>query len=141
MADDNKRLNLRGLDYFYHKLVTDASVVKYNTKEYWNAHPELIPPQGTIVVYSNQRTDPNTGDPIPDMKVCDGLAYLIDQPFVGADIRGALSAHISDTDSHIQSGERAFWDDKINVDDAYEQVHGNLLNENLILTREIVSHS
>lgn len=140
MATDNKRLNLHGLDYFYHQLQFDSSKIKYNTTAYWNSHSDLIPPQGTIVVYSDARGQVGVnhlGEPIyePDMKICDGRAYLIDQPFINEDLRKIVMAHLESL-SHLQEGEREFWNHKIDVDDGYEQVHDELQNETLVLTRD-----
>ena len=144
MADDNKRLNLRGLDYFYRQIQLQNKIL-YNTTSYWDSHASLIPPEGTIVVYSDKRTiiDPVTGNVTyePDIKVCDGLAYLIDQPFINEDLRKIVSEHLANAEVHIQTGERAFWNHKVDVDDSYEVIHDTLQNETLVLTRGPVTYS
>ena len=80
-----------------------------------------------LVVYTDyaKKTDPETGKTIyiPNFKIGDGNAYLIDKPFVGDDIRSILEEHIEDTGLHIQPGEREFWNNKLN----YEEPEGDLL--------------
>ena len=44
-------------------------------------------------------------------------------------------AHIQDYDIHVTLQEKVFWNNKINVDDAAEQVSGELEDETLILNR------
>ena len=46
-----------------------------------------------------------------------------------------LLEHIRNTDIHTTIQEKVFWNNKINVDDAEEQITGELENETLILNR------
>ena len=85
--------------------------VLYDTTANWNAHIDYIPPKGAIITYSDYATI--DGVDIPNFKISDGLAYLIDQPFVGDDVREAINAHIRDTTVHITAAERAKWNNKV----------------------------
>jgi len=80
-----------------------------------------------LVVYTDyqQKINPETGATvyIPNFKIGDGNAYLVDKPFVGDDIRDLLEEHIEDAGLHIQPGERDFWNNKLN----YEEPEGDLL--------------
>lgn len=51
---------------------------------------------------------------MPGFKIGDGNAYLIDKPFVGEADSKLLQQHIEDAGLHIQPGERAFWNNKLN---------------------------
>ena len=44
-------------------------------------------------------------------------------------------AHINNTELHTTLAEKLFWNNKINVDDAEEQISGELENETLVLNR------
>lgn len=135
---DNKRLDKHGLEYFWEKIQQGSAGILYGTTAYWNSHPDLIPPRGKVVVYSDYaHEEDELGNTIniPNIKIADGLAYLIDQPFVSDDLRQAFNSHIADTNTHIQVGEREFWNNKVNVDDVYEQTHAELQNETLVITR------
>lgn len=86
--------------------------IYYDTEENWNSRPTLISKKGAIYVYSNHSyKDDDT--PIPAIKVGDGLAYLIDMPFVDENIGDALVSHIQDDVSHITDEERNFWNNKV----------------------------
>ncbi len=54
---------------------------------------------------------------VPSFKIGDGNAYLIDKPFIGAADSKALEEHLKDVESHIQEGEREFWNNKINCNE------------------------
>ena len=63
------------------------------------------------------------------------MAYVQDLPFVNEELRDTLMEHITNMDIHVTLGEKDFWNNKINVDDAYEQVHEELVNETLVINR------
>lgn len=92
-------------------IVNGIPVVLYDTTENWNAHIDYIPPKGAIIAYSDYATE--DGVFIPNFKISDGLAYLIDQPFVGDDVRAAINQHILDTTVHISAAERDKWNNKV----------------------------
>ena len=53
-----------------------------NTTEAWNSNPQLMSVKDIIYVYTDHSII--NGHPIPAIKVGDGLAYLIDLPFVSS---------------------------------------------------------
>lgn len=82
-----------------------------DTTDNWNAHIDYVAPKGAIVVYTDYATI--NDEPVPNIKISDGLAYLIDQPFVSDDMREELLRHINDTTVHITAAERAKWNSKV----------------------------
>lgn len=95
--------------------VTGGVRVVAHTTEEWNSKPQYIPQKGSIVVY----TDHHVVDGVnyPGMKFGDGLAYVVDLPFVGEEtsneIIAKLDGHMADEVSHMQSGEREYWNNKL----------------------------
>ena len=73
-----------------------------------------------IIIYTDRGTYVNNGNTItvPGIKISDGSAYVTSLPFVGDDvaaaIRSELSTHISNTDVHVTTQEKTFWDNKLN---------------------------
>ena len=97
------------------------NILAEDTK-YWNSHRSFIPECGQIIIYIDKGTIVNqdgTETMVPGIKVGDGMAYLIDLPWVGEDTTAAifesLEDHIRNTEIHITSNERAEWNQKINV--------------------------
>lgn len=85
-------------------------MVLCNTTENWNTQASVIPPAGTVVIYSDYYTAAD-GSAIPGIKISDGLAYLIDQPFVTQnydDLIVAFDAHVANTDIHLTAAEKEF---------------------------------
>lgn len=85
--------------------------IYYDTTANWNAQTTLISSVNTMYVYTDYRVE--DGQNIPNVKVGDGLAYLIDLPFLNMDVTEA---------------ERTFWNNKVTTIDT-------VTNETLILTR------
>ena len=92
-----------------------------DTTENWNAKRSYIPDRGDIVIYTDYgHMDDGYGNVIdvPGIKIGDGNAYLIDLPFVGADVRyqilTELRAHSGNTLIHVTPEDRAFWNNKLN---------------------------
>ena len=119
MADERLRVKLFEEDRLRIKLSGVSGTVMlenihYDTTEHWNAQPQLIGKKGHLYVYSDfTEVD---GEYIPAVKAGDGNAYLIDTPFITVDlssIEDALADHISNTEVHIQAGEREFWNNKV----------------------------
>lgn len=86
-----------------------GAAVHTDTTANWNAQPLLITEAGHIYVYSDYTT--MGGVDVPAIKIGDGLAYLIDMPFVAGNT-AELTAHINDTSVHVTAGEKAFWNNK-----------------------------
>lgn len=68
--------------------------VYYDSKQNWDEKRSLISEEGAIYIYTEEGRDPR-------MKIGDGLAYLIDLPFV--------------VDEHISKSDREFWDNKVSA--------------------------
>ena len=115
--------------------------LKRDTKENWNAARGFVPLAGEIIIYTNYSSYEKevNGETrtilIPGIKIGDGNAYVQDLPFVDKDLRDTLMEHINNMDLHVTLGEKTFWNNKINVDDAYEATHDELVDEMLILNR------
>ena len=114
-----------------HKVGATTMLIK-STAE-WNSNPNLIPEKNTLLVYLDHGIVTINGEPhyVPGIKLADGLAYAIDQPFIGDDVRvellELLNNHINDNVKHITSSERTFWNNKLNCD---------ISGERLILNRQ-----
>lgn len=83
------------------KFSTDPSgggshVILYGTTAEWNAQPTLVSEANIMYVYTDYRVE--DGQNIPNIKIGDGLAYLIDLPFMNMDVTAA---------------EKTFWNDKV----------------------------
>ena len=97
--------------------ITGQNMIIKTTAE-WQANSSYIPPKDTILIYSDRGT--SNGKTVPGIKIADGLAYGIDQPFVGDDIRDSiletLNNHINDNVRHVTNADRTFWNNKINCE-------------------------
>ena len=105
-------LTKAGLAYFYSKLDLKAGSVdiRYGTVAEWDSQTDLVSEKNVIYVYSDYQTV--GGQVIPAIKFGDGLAYLIDLPIIAGNST-VLMNHINDTNVHLNTGERTFWNDKI----------------------------
>ena len=115
----------------------NGKIIEANTTAYWNQKIDYIPTRGSIIIYldKNTRQINNETINVPAIKIGDGSAYLIDLPFMGDSDTQDFINHMADTIVHISEEERIFWNNKINVDDAEEQITGELEEETLILNR------
>lgn len=119
--------------------------LKRDTTEHWNNARGFIPMAGEVIVYTDYETKTYTVEEygetvtktvqIPNIKIGTGNAYVQDLAFVDEKTRDILMAHIQDHDIHVTLQEKVFWNNKINVDDAEEQITGELDEETLILNR------
>ena len=110
---------------------------KIDTTANWESAPTFIPLKGEVIVYSDYATETVNGVlvDIPNFKVGDGLAYVVDLPFVNDDLRETLSMHLLDTAAHITSAERAFWNAKVRCYIGTETEQSAIVeNEELIFT-------
>lgn len=113
MSDHSALTNLD----FLHSGHTGFAGIEIDTTIHWNAKPEYRPANGVLIVYSDYKTYTNEQGQevvVPGFKIGDGNAYLIDKPFVGEADSKILQQHIEDAGLHIQPGERAFWNNKLN---------------------------
>lgn len=96
------------------KIIVGNRFIYYDTTEHWNANPSLLTKKGSIYIYNDKGSVEEDGveKPVPWIKVGDGTSYLIDMPFVGADVASELYSHIQDFTSHVSSADRIFWNNK-----------------------------
>ncbi len=124
----------------------DARIkVKHDTTEHWNNARGFIPLQGEIIVYDDYETKTYTVEEygeqvtktvyIPNIKIGNGNAYVQDIAFVNDDLRETLLNHINNMELHTTLQEKLFWNNKVNIDDAYEQIHYELEDGTLIFNR------
>lgn len=119
--------------------------LKRDTTENWNNARGFIPMAGEVIIYTDYETKTYTVEEygetvtktveIPNIKIGTGNAYVQDLGFVDEKTRDILMAHIQDHDVHVTLQEKIFWNNKINIDDAEEQISGELEDETLILNR------
>lgn len=119
--------------------------LKRDTTQHWNEARGFIPLPGEVIVYEDYETKTYTVEEygetvtktvnIPNIKIGTGNAYVQDLAFVDEKTREILVDHIRNQDIHVTLAEKLFWNNKINVDDAEEQITGELEEETLILNR------
>lgn len=100
------------------------------TSEYWNTQKNLIGEKSHIYIYTDYATvKTESGDSlVPNIKIGDGSAYLIDNPFITNSVEQLLQLHIADTIKHITEQERNNWNNKVRCYLNSED------NENIIFT-------
>lgn len=114
---------------------------KHDTTANWNDAHNFIPLDGELIIYDDYTTYTVEEQGqiitkyIPNMKIGDGSTYVQDLPFVDKDTQERLLSHIADNTIHINSSERTLWNNKINIDDSYEIIHGEIADETLVFTR------
>ena len=118
---------------------------KHDTTENWNKAKGFIPLPGEIIIYDDYEVKTWTVEEygqtvtktanIPNIKIGTGNAYVQDLAFVDEKTRDILLEHINNQDVHTTLQEKLFWNNKINIDDAYAQIHQELEDETLIFTR------
>lgn len=119
--------------------------LKRDTTQHWNEAIGFIPLPGEVIIYDDYETKTYEVEEygetvtktvnIPNIKIGTGNAYVQDLAFVDEKTRDILMAHIQNHDIHVTLAEKLFWNNKINVDDADEQISGELEDETLILNR------
>ena len=125
--------------------VTSRIQLKRDTTAHWNQAIGFIPLPGEVIVYEDYETKTYTVEEygrtvtktinIPNIKIGTGNAYVQDLAFVDEKTRDILIEHIHNQDIHTTLQEKIFWNNKINVDDAEEQITVELEDETLILNR------
>lgn len=119
--------------------------LKRDTTENWNNARGFIPLPGEVIIYEDYETKTYTVEEygetvtktiqIPNIKIGTGNAYVQDLTFVDEKTREILMNHINDNDIHVTLQEKLFWNNKVNIDDAYAQIHQELEDETLIFNR------
>ena len=108
----------------------------------WNRAIGMVPLDGEVIIYTDYKQIQKEIDGqlknvyIPGVKIGDGQTYVQDLPFVDEELREMIINHINNQDIHVSVREKLFWNNKLNVDDAYEQEHDELVNETLVLNRD-----
>lgn len=94
---------------------TGALPLYFGSTAYWNATPDLIGKKDHIYVYTDYAEIERDGEKIavPNIKIGDGSAFLIDNPFITTSVEELLEAHIADDVRHITEEERSFWNNKV----------------------------
>ena len=100
-------------------------VMYSDTKQGWDSQTDLISEKDAVYIYTDYDTDEH-GNNIPGIKIGDGLGYLIDAPFLDAN----MQKHILDNIIHITQQEREFWNNKVTA------FLSEISNETLILTKD-----
>lgn len=88
-----------------------AAKILRDTTANWNAQLTLISKADTIYVYTDYETikdgQGNTKY-VPGIKLGDGLAYVVDLPFIDA----VMVEHMNNQDIHVTQEEKTFWNNK-----------------------------
>ena len=115
-----KNIDLDILDYYDSKIKnyvdnkvgTGGTAIHYGTTEYWNSQPNLIGEKSHIYVYTDYAVTENDVC-VPNIKIGDGNAFLVDNPFVTTSVEELLQLHIDDNTKHITEQERSVWNNKV----------------------------
>lgn len=81
--------------------------ILFDTKANWDAQTTLVGKANTIYVYTDYMQ--SDGKNVAGIKIGDGNAYLLDNPFIDQ----VYYNHINDLTVHITSAEREFWNNKV----------------------------
>jgi hypothetical protein len=101
------------------------ALVQYDTTANWATKTTLVSKKGEIYVYSDH--DTVDGHYVPGIKIGDGLAFVIDLPFLDE----PLYEHINDISCHVSAADRDLWNNKHR---AYTDVN---VPETLIFTTDL----
>lgn len=96
------------------QIVSQYKQQKTDTTANWNSIPDFIPLKGEIIVYSDYAE--KDGKLIPNVKIGDGLAYLIDLPFIGTADSEEMMDHIKNWTIHVSTNDRSSWSNKVSCD-------------------------
>lgn len=87
---------------------------KHDITANWNTALNFIPLKGEIIVYDDyQQID---GRNIPGIKIGDGLAYVVDLPFVVDAVQNQIGSHINNNEIHVVGNDRFNWNNKVSAD-------------------------
>lgn len=107
--------------------VDTTGKVKSATTAEWAQQTSLTSEKDVIYVYTDHQTE--DGKNIPGIKIGDGLAYVVDLPFVDT----IYMKHITDTDIHITAEERAKWNKVNSAVPNTRTINGKALSSNISL--------
>ena len=80
--------------------------IYFDTTANWNAQVTLVSESNAVYIYTDYQTI--DGHSVAGIKVGDGMAYVIDLPFLDT----IYARHIQDEVRHITQSEREFWNNK-----------------------------
>lgn len=117
--DDIYKLDITDVNKTFTTPNLKGSGINYihiGTCDFWNNQTGLIGQLSHIYIYIDYATVTVDGQnkTVPNIKIGDGKAFLIDTPFLTSYIEEVLSSHINDNTIHISKGERTLWNSKIN---------------------------
>ncbi len=102
------------------KVKLDGINIKYKTTAQWNQDLTYIPELGEIIIYLDHDSYDDNGTTVyvPDIKIGDGQAYCVDLPFVHQAekerILAQIENHVNNTDIHVTTSDKTFWNNKLN---------------------------
>ena len=75
-----------------------ALPLHFGSTAYWNSAPDFVGKKDHIYVYTDYAEIERDGAkiPVPNIKIGDGSAFLIDNPFITTSVEELLEAHIAD---------------------------------------------
>ena len=111
-----------GVAFLWGKLKNNLNnrlIYQSKKKQEWDSDISKISQKNVLYIYSDYKTIQKDGQQIllPGIKIGDGKSYLIDIPFLNDtnnEIEQMVLDHINNDVIHIQSGERDFWNNKLN---------------------------
>lgn len=115
--------------------------LKRDTTDNWNNARGFIPKLGEVIIYTDYEkiTKEVAGKTVeidvPNIKIGTGNGYVQDLPFVEEELRNKLMLHIENMDMHTTLKEKLFWDNKVNIDDEFEQIYQDVEDETLVFNR------
>lgn len=119
--------------------------LKHDTTANWNKATGFIPKNGEVIIYDDYEVKHYTVEEygktvektalIPNIKIGTGNAYVQDLAFVDEKTREMLLDHIHNQEVHVTLQEKEFWNNKVNIDDAYALTHRKLEGETLVFNR------
>ena len=85
------------------------------TTEEWEENNTLISQKGTFYIYTDYQIIQKEGQSItiPGIKIGDGLAFVVDLPFITDFLADTIIDHINNYTMHITQQEREFWNNKV----------------------------
>ena len=103
------------------------------TSQEWQQRGTQISGQNTFYIYSDRDSSGLVN--LPGIKIGDGVTQIQDLPFIDQSLvskfdllETKVDNHINNTNVHIQTGERSYWNNKIKIDSVDAE------NQNLIFT-------
>lgn len=96
---------------------SDEPGIKLETTNFWNLNRTYIPKLGEMIIYADGESYTNNNNQlvvVPKIKIGDGITYVSDLPFLNEKDNVIIQQHISNSDIHITSAQRTFWNNKLN---------------------------